>query len=189
MTHEEILKKYFKDKTFDGYFLTRDMFEAALKAMAEAVEIAKHEWYNDKANKFLSSNEADVITQNFVLKQKLAAKDREIESIKSDNEEWIKLYFDQKAESKSLVLQIKERDKEIAELKEKETKTIWVLTSMVNDYNQYGEYFISAFIKKPTEEELVKLLGEGSEYAKNILCGGGRTDGRNEWHNLKEIKP
>ena len=75
MTHEEILDEYFETDNEGNPILYKDN---ALKAMAEAVEAAKHEWYNDEANKFLSSYEAEVIHQNFKLVQKLKGKDKEI---------------------------------------------------------------------------------------------------------------
>ena len=36
-------------------------------------------------------------------------------------------------------------------------QTLWVLTGAHADYNQYGEYFIAAFKKKPSSSQLKKL--------------------------------
>lgn len=48
---------------------------------------------------------------------------------------------------------------------------MWVLTSKINDYNQYGEYFECAFDSKPSIEELDKLGYDGKHLVEN---GGGR---------------
>lgn len=62
-------------------------------------------------------------------------------------------------------------------------KTVWILTSSVNDYNQYGEYFEMAFIEKPTATELDKLGYHG----EHLLKGGGRVGNEDVWYHLKEI--
>ena len=35
---------------------------------------------------------------------------------------------------------------------------LYVLTSTVNDYNQYGEYFIACWLEKPTFEKLKSII-------------------------------
>lgn len=78
-------------------------------------------------------------------------------------------------------------------------KTIWILTRAINAYDQEGDYFMSAWLQKPTRQELLKLLYEGSgenkdynsrHHAKvgHILEGGGREKIEHEWYYLKEIK-
>jgi len=37
-------------------------------------------------------------------------------------------------------------------------RKVWVVTSAVNDYNQYGEYILTVYLTKPTPVEL-KALG------------------------------
>lgn len=37
------------------------------------------------------------------------------------------------------------------------SNTIWIVTKEVNDYNQYGEYFVAAFKSKPTKEKLSQI--------------------------------
>mgnify|MGYP006935484260 CR=1 FL=1 len=66
---------------------------------------------------------------------------------------------------------------------------IWILTKEVNDYDQYGQYFVSAFNSKPTFHQLFDL-GLSKEQAKHLLeTGGGRIEWENEWYFLKEVEP
>ena len=34
---------------------------------------------------------------------------------------------------------------------------MWIVTRAINDYNQDGDYFVAAFINKPTFQDLKKL--------------------------------
>lgn len=68
---------------------------------------------------------------------------------------------------------------------------VWVLTYVVNDYDQYGEYFLAVFKEKPTLGELMD--GDIPEdYAQSCLdTGGGRLRPSTEpdyWWNLKPYK-
>lgn len=67
--------------------------------------------------------------------------------------------------------------------------SVWVLTSEVNDYNQYGEYFEAVFKDKPTLEQL-KELGLPENYAQSCLDDGGErllpTTGADVWWHLRE---
>jgi hypothetical protein len=64
---------------------------------------------------------------------------------------------------------------------------IYVLTEEYNDYDQYGAYFVHAWIGKPTDMQLAEKIG--STYnVDHILRGGGRTrKNENHWYNLKEV--
>lgn len=68
--------------------------------------------------------------------------------------------------------------------------SVWVLTSEVNDYDQYGEYFEAVFKDKPTLEQL-KVLGLPENYAQSCLNdGGGRLlptiEAEYKWWHLRE---
>lgn len=63
---------------------------------------------------------------------------------------------------------------------------IWILTSEYNEYDQYGEYFIEAFIIKPQSKDISKLIGVSKDVADHILNGGGRVDTEHVWYNLRE---
>lgn len=66
---------------------------------------------------------------------------------------------------------------------------IWVLTEEYNDYDQYGEYFVHAWIGKPTKEQLLKQVTHtNEERLQDILNGGGRNKTENHWYNLKEVE-
>lgn len=69
-------------------------------------------------------------------------------------------------------------------------KSVWVLTSEYNDYNQYGEYFEAVFMLKPTLTQLLDL-GLPEDYAQSCLDTGGKrlrpTAGTDQWWQLKEV--
>jgi hypothetical protein len=64
---------------------------------------------------------------------------------------------------------------------------IWILTQEYNDYDQYGEYFIKAFLTKPTHQELTEL-GVVRNRLRHTLNGGGRVDHENVWFYLREVE-
>lgn len=70
-------------------------------------------------------------------------------------------------------------------------KSVWVLTSEYNDYNQYGEYFEAVFMLKPTLTQLIDL-GLPKDYAQSCLDTGGErlrpTTGTDQWWQLKEVE-
>jgi len=65
---------------------------------------------------------------------------------------------------------------------------MWILTRAINQYDQDGEYFESAWIKKPTKEQLSKLFGKDKKLINHVLDGGGRVMSENMWYYLTEIK-
>lgn len=66
---------------------------------------------------------------------------------------------------------------------------VYILTESYNDYDQHGEYFIAWWSKKPTIEELRKVItGYGDSCLQHILDGGGRRDYEYSWYCLKEVK-
>jgi hypothetical protein len=66
-------------------------------------------------------------------------------------------------------------------------ETVWVVTSEVNQYDQYGEYLLSVFANKPTMKELC-LLGIGKSVAAHLLeTGGGRVGVEDVWYYLEEV--
>ena len=68
----------------------------------------------------------------------------------------------------------------------KNKKTLWVLTSHINDYDQHGDYFEAAWIEKPTSDELLPFVGK--DEVAHVLNGGGRKDGEDFWWFLVEIE-
>lgn len=63
---------------------------------------------------------------------------------------------------------------------------IWVLTSEYNDYDQYGEYFVSAFREEPSAQELGKH-GVPQNRWRHVLNGGGRVGIEDVWFHLRKI--
>ena len=68
--------------------------------------------------------------------------------------------------------------------------SIWILTSEFNEYDQHGEYFVKAWPRKPTLEELTEAGDWGSDmsYAAHVQSGGGQLDAEDEWWFLREYK-
>ena len=64
---------------------------------------------------------------------------------------------------------------------------MWVITSSVNDYNQYGDYFEGCFQNYPTLKELTEFFND-EKLAQNLLNGGGRIDFEGTWYHLTEMK-
>jgi len=65
---------------------------------------------------------------------------------------------------------------------------MWILTSSYNDYDQHGDYFISAWIDKPSSEDLEKICVVNPVEADHILSGGGRQRYEDKWYNLFQIE-
>jgi hypothetical protein len=55
---------------------------------------------------------------------------------------------------------------------------MWVLTREINQYEQDGEYYVQAFLDKPSEQELSEFVPKGSE--KWVCSGGGGRIARTE---------
>ena len=69
--------------------------------------------------------------------------------------------------------------------------TAWVLTSEVNEYDQYGEYFEAIWSHKPSLKQIEEYLEKENcdkSIASHILNGGGRKDVEDFWYHLKEIE-
>lgn len=64
---------------------------------------------------------------------------------------------------------------------------MWVITRAINQYDQYGDYFETAYENKPTLDDLLKFFGD-EELAKHVLNGGGRRGFEDSWYFLTEIK-
>jgi hypothetical protein len=67
-------------------------------------------------------------------------------------------------------------------------KTLWIVTRAINQYDQDGDYFVAAFIEKPSFQELKALLPKESDKTIGKLTrGGGRQGCEDEWFYLTEI--
>lgn len=67
---------------------------------------------------------------------------------------------------------------------------VWVVTRCVNDYNQHGEYFVSAFLEKPSVEELMDIGLTDLEAEACVTTGGDRiypSMGTDEWYYLRQV--
>lgn len=58
---------------------------------------------------------------------------------------------------------------------------IWVVTRLINDYNQDGDYFVGFFYEKPTAAQLANLTGRSVEYWEESP-NGGRHGTEYEWY-------
>lgn len=73
-------------------------------------------------------------------------------------------------------------------------KTLWVLTHQVNDYNQCGDYFVAAWRKKPTKDQLRTALHDldsicpSDELVNHVYTTGGRQGTEDYWYTLRELK-
>lgn len=66
---------------------------------------------------------------------------------------------------------------------------MWVITKEVNDYRQYGEYFVCCFKQRPTKEQLEKIFKNiQSVDISFMLTGGGRKEWEDERYWLHEVK-
>lgn len=65
---------------------------------------------------------------------------------------------------------------------------IWVLTEEYNEYDQHGCYFICWWSKKPSKEQLKKVICVNDPYLQHVFDGGGRLNFEDQWYNLKEVE-
>lgn len=66
---------------------------------------------------------------------------------------------------------------------------MWIVTRSINEYDQDGEYFVSAFVDKPDFKRLKKLFPNESDATIGKLTrGGGRQNAEYEWYELVETK-
>lgn len=63
---------------------------------------------------------------------------------------------------------------------------IWVLTREVNEYDQFGEYFVAAFPSKPHHSQLT-ANNVSQDRLRHVLNGGGRLGNEYEWFYLREV--
>lgn len=66
---------------------------------------------------------------------------------------------------------------------------VWVLTSEVNAYDQYGEYFEDVYKEKPTEDQISDKMGykKDSKQVQNLMNkGSSYVSGANGWYKLKQ---
>lgn len=64
-------------------------------------------------------------------------------------------------------------------------ESIWVLTTEYNEYDQYGEYFVTAFKDKPTAAQLIEHT-QGYRYINALEKNLGRQGTEYQWFNLRE---
>lgn len=87
-------------------------------------------------------------------------------------------------------------ERQILGVPEMTNQEIWVLLEEYNDYDQHGEYFVHAWIGKPTREQLMEHIQETCrsrkpDYIGFVLDGGGRiVHGNyydNQWYILRKV--
>lgn len=68
--------------------------------------------------------------------------------------------------------------------------TIWVLLESYNDYDRRGDYFVTAWTRKPNADQLRKYVNEDNfeEEVAHLLAGGGRVNYEDGWYTLTSIK-
>lgn len=64
---------------------------------------------------------------------------------------------------------------------------VWVLTREINEYDQYGEYFVACFSEKPSKQLLLKAEVPESHLDHLLNNGGGRIGIEDEWYFLREV--
>ena len=68
---------------------------------------------------------------------------------------------------------------------------MWILTQSYNEHDQFGDYFISAFENRPTEDEIKKVLKNECELdphlSSHVLQGGGRRNQEYSYFSLFEV--
>ena len=62
--------------------------------------------------------------------------------------------------------------------------SIWIWTREVNDYNQYGEYFVDAWTEEPTPQILMDCGVPENRLRHIFMNGGGRVGVEDEWFYL-----
>ena len=65
---------------------------------------------------------------------------------------------------------------------------MWIVTSEYNQYDQEGEYFVAAYLTKPTFAQLKELIGGDATTVGKLTRGGGRQKTEHQWYNLHEVR-
>lgn len=67
---------------------------------------------------------------------------------------------------------------------------MWIVTREINEYEQDGAYFVSAFKNKPEFKDLKKLLPRKTDavIGRLLTRGGGRHLNEHEWFYLQEVR-
>jgi hypothetical protein len=63
---------------------------------------------------------------------------------------------------------------------------VWVLTSEINAYDQFGAYFEAVYANKPTHQQLTEAKVPQNRL-RHVLNGGGRIGVEDQWFILKEV--
>lgn len=67
-------------------------------------------------------------------------------------------------------------------------KSVWVLTTECNDYDQHREYLNKIFPEKPSREKLQDIVGDMAYVDLLLTMGGGRLKDDYQWWHLVEYK-
>ena len=65
---------------------------------------------------------------------------------------------------------------------------MWIVTGQVNEYDQFGEYFVAAYKEKPNFKQLKKLLNKDDVTVGKLTRGGGRQNIEDCWYNLRRVE-
>ncbi len=69
--------------------------------------------------------------------------------------------------------------------KQENQNKIYVVTRAINQYDQDGHYFVTAFTEKPTVKQLQKAIQCSKEYATWLLeTNGGGKNVEYEWYYI-----
>jgi hypothetical protein len=66
---------------------------------------------------------------------------------------------------------------------------VWILTKSVNDYNQYGDYYIEAFKNKPTREQLRACEVPDDDIEQLLEKGSSTHKGPYDEYTLEQVQP
>ena len=82
-------------------------------------------------------------------------------------------------------------------MEDKKPNKVYVLTYEVNQYDQYGRYFVAVFKGIPSLEDLAKVMSnqdwnlgnvmEAVAFLEHLRKGGGRRGVEDQWYYLDEV--
>jgi len=65
---------------------------------------------------------------------------------------------------------------------------MYVILEEVNDYDQYGAYFVALYTTRPSSEQLEQIFKNANLVEHLLKTGGGRIENEDTWYYLIEIE-